>query len=131
MNCSILFGSRKCRTIIHLICYKCPNCISHLLIIIAVSFGTQIRQIYEDQLLSRRYESRLDLILQHKDVLLLYHLTYSVYFSQLEFVINHDVWVVILVLKATIIYQKEAVIIDALFQMLFGIELSVHSIPNK
>ena len=41
-------------------CYKCSDCVPHTQIIVKVSFNTQIRQIYEDKLSSRQYQSSLD-----------------------------------------------------------------------
>ena len=63
-HCFMLFCMRKCLMIIHFLCYKCPNCVSHSEIIVAVSFGIQIRLIYKDQLSSRWYQSPLDPITQ-------------------------------------------------------------------
>ena len=64
VNSYILFGTRKFSTLIHFLVYKCPNRVSHSLIILAVSFGAQIRQIFKNKLSSRRYQSPLDPILQ-------------------------------------------------------------------
>ena len=56
----ILFSTRKCKTIINFLYYTCPNCVPYFLIIVAGTLGTQMRQIYEDQISYGRYQSPLD-----------------------------------------------------------------------
>ena len=44
-------------TIVHYLCYKCQNCVLHSFIIVAVSFGNQMKQIYEDKPSNHRYQN--------------------------------------------------------------------------
>ena len=57
--CRDLFGSRKYLTKIHFLCYKCPKYVPNSLIIVTVSFGIQIRQIYKHRSLRLQYQSLL------------------------------------------------------------------------
>ena len=44
----------------HFLCSKCLNCVPHSPIIMVVSFGVQIRQLYEHRAWIYRYQSPLD-----------------------------------------------------------------------
>ena len=68
----------------------------------------------------------VNIIQQLSGVLLSYHLTHPAYFSQLELVININVWVVILVVKMAIITQVVRVIINIYIYIYIYIKCDEH-----